>query len=93
MGEWRVITYAVAVPVERIRGREVSLLRHGPVGHPELKERWKRGVALVEGALGEAVGKVYVERHFSPVAKERMDDPRRQPASRRTAARSPSWTG
>jgi putative endopeptidase len=42
-------------------------------GTPELKERWKRGVALVEGALGEAVGKIYVERHFSPVAKERMD--------------------
>jgi putative endopeptidase len=42
-------------------------------GTPVLKERWKRGVALVEGALGEAVGKVYVERHFSTTAKERMD--------------------
>ena len=42
-------------------------------GTPTLKERWKRGVDLVEGALGEAVGKVYVERHFSPRAKERMD--------------------
>jgi putative endopeptidase len=42
-------------------------------GTPQLKERWKRGVALVEGALGEAVGRVYVERHFSPTAKERMD--------------------
>ena len=42
-------------------------------GTPALKERWKRGVDLVEGALGEAVGRVYVERHFSPVAKERMD--------------------
>ena len=43
-------------------------------GTPVLKERWKRGVELVEGALGEAVGKIYVERHFSPVAKERMDE-------------------
>ncbi len=42
-------------------------------GTPELKDRWKRGVALVEGALGEAVGKVYVARHFPPAAKERMD--------------------
>ena len=42
-------------------------------GTPVLKERWKRGVELVEGGLGEAVGKIYVERHFSPVAKERMD--------------------
>jgi putative endopeptidase len=42
-------------------------------GTPEIRERWKRGVGLVEDALGEAVGKVYVERHFSPTAKERMD--------------------
>ncbi|MBK8460038.1 MAG: peptidase M13 [Micropruina sp.] len=42
-------------------------------GIPTLRERWKRGISLVEGALGEAVGKLYVERHFSPLAKERMD--------------------
>jgi putative endopeptidase len=42
-------------------------------GTPELRERWKRGVALVEGSLGEAVGRVYVERHFPAAAKERMD--------------------
>ena len=43
-------------------------------GTPVIRERWKRGVDLVERCLGEAVGKLYVERHFSPVAKERMDD-------------------
>ena len=41
-------------------------------GVPELRERWKRGVSLVEEALGEAVGQLYVERHFPPHAKERM---------------------
>jgi putative endopeptidase len=41
-------------------------------GIPVLKERWKRGVALVEGALGEALGQFYVERHFPPQAKARM---------------------
>lgn len=35
-------------------------------GTPELKARWKRGVSLVEGVLGEAIGKIYVERHFPP---------------------------
>jgi putative endopeptidase len=43
-------------------------------GAPELRERWKRGVSLVEGVLGEAVGKIYVERHFPPVSKTRMDE-------------------
>jgi putative endopeptidase len=41
-------------------------------GTPELRERWKRGVSLVEGALGEAVGRLYVDRHFPAAAKERM---------------------
>ncbi|MDP9821257.1 M13 family metallopeptidase [Nocardioides massiliensis] len=42
-------------------------------GTPELRARWKRGVALVESALGEAVGELYVERHFPPRSKELMD--------------------
>ena len=41
-------------------------------GTQELRERWKRGVALVQGALGEAVGQLYVERHFPARSKERM---------------------
>jgi len=43
------------------------------MGTPELRERWKRGVALVELSVGEAVGKIYVDRYYSPTAKERMD--------------------
>lgn len=46
-------------------GRTVS-------GQPENQERWKRGVAVVENALGEAVGQLYAERWFPPAAKERM---------------------
>jgi putative endopeptidase len=43
-------------------------------GTPEIRERWKRGVSFVEGALGEAVGRVYVERHFPAESKTQMDD-------------------
>jgi len=43
-------------------------------GVPVNRERWKRGVSFVEAAMGEAVGKVYVERHFPPAAKEAMDE-------------------
>ena len=42
-------------------------------GTPELRARWKRGVSLVEGALGESVGRIYVERHFPEEAKASMD--------------------
>ena len=42
-------------------------------GAPELKARWKRAVAAVEGSLGEAIGEIYVQKHFPAAAKERMD--------------------
>ncbi|MEE2523328.1 M13-type metalloendopeptidase [Pseudarthrobacter sp. J75] len=41
-------------------------------GTPRNKDRWKRGVAVVEGALGEAVGQIYVARHFPETHKARM---------------------
>lgn len=43
-------------------------------GVPVNRERWKRGVSLAEAAMGEAIGRVYVERHFPPAAKEAMDE-------------------
>jgi putative endopeptidase len=43
-------------------------------GIPQLKDRWKRGVGLVEGALGEAVGQIYVDKYFPEKAKTRMVD-------------------
>jgi putative endopeptidase len=43
-------------------------------GTPELRARWKRGVSLVEGAIGEAVGREYVARHFPPTSKAQMDE-------------------
>ncbi len=42
-------------------------------GTPELRARWKRGVAFVEGAVGEAVGREYVARWFPPEAKTEID--------------------
>ena len=42
-------------------------------GIKEDRPRWKRGVALIEDALGESVGKIYVAQYFPPEAKERMD--------------------
>ncbi len=41
-------------------------------GKTEMRPRWKRVVSTVDGCLGEAVGEMYVEKYFSPQAKERM---------------------
>ncbi|MCA9216977.1 MAG: hypothetical protein KDB27_28105 [Planctomycetales bacterium] len=43
-------------------------------GVPELRPRWKRGVATVEGSLGEVVGRLYVEQYFPPEMKARMEE-------------------
>ena len=45
-------------------------------GVPEQRERWERGVARVgsRGSLGEAVGQIYVQRHFPESAKLQMQD-------------------
>ena len=43
-------------------------------GQPEQRPRWKRGVALAEMAMGEAIGRDYVELYFPPDAKAKMDD-------------------
>ncbi|MFM7028659.1 MAG: M13 family metallopeptidase [Chakrabartia sp.] len=43
-------------------------------GTPKLKDRWKRGVDLVNGSMGEAVGEIYVARYFPPEAKAKADE-------------------
>ncbi|WP_420127711.1 M13 family metallopeptidase [Longimicrobium sp.] len=49
------------------RGRVLS-------GQEQERPRWERGVTVVEGALGEAVGRLYVGRHFSAENKARMEE-------------------
>ncbi|HRP12013.1 MAG TPA: M13 family metallopeptidase N-terminal domain-containing protein, partial [Terricaulis sp.] len=41
-------------------------------GQPEPRERWKRSIDAVNDAMGEAVGELYVQRHFPPEAKAQM---------------------
>jgi putative endopeptidase len=43
-------------------------------GQPQQRERWKRAVQSLDGALGEAVGELYVRRHFPPAAKAQMQE-------------------
>lgn len=43
-------------------------------GTPKQQERWKDAVDMTSGALGEAIGEIYVARHFPPEAKAQMDE-------------------
>lgn len=43
-------------------------------GTPQLQERWKRGVAATNAALGEAVGHLYADRYFPPASKAAVQE-------------------
>ena len=42
-------------------------------GVQELRDRWKRGVAFTEGAVGEDIGQIYVAEHFPQRSKDKME--------------------
>ena len=70
---WQVIHGAAGYLSEAFVQEDFDFYGRTLTGTPQLRERWKRGVSLVEGAMGEAVGRAYVGRHFPPGARERMD--------------------
>jgi putative endopeptidase len=43
-------------------------------GQPQQRERWKRAIGFAEGAMGEAIGRDYVELYYTPEAKRQMAD-------------------
>jgi putative endopeptidase len=70
---WRVIHSAAGYLSEAFVRQNFDFYGRTLTGTPELRERWKRGVSLAEGAMGEAVGRAYVGRYFPPAARQRMD--------------------
>ncbi len=79
VADWRVYfrykllhTYAPDLPAKFVQ-RQFEFTDRTVSGIEELKPRWKRGVDTIEGTLGELIGKMYVERHFKPQAKQRVD--------------------
>ncbi|YAL83814.1 M13 family metallopeptidase [Dermacoccaceae bacterium W4C1] len=71
---WQVISARAAYLTSAIVDERFDFAGRTLSGIPEQKERWKRGVELVERLIGEAAGQLYVEQHFPPHAKERMTE-------------------
>ncbi|MFE1594642.1 M13 family metallopeptidase [Nocardia sp. NPDC058705] len=69
---WQVLHARAAFLTDEIVEENFDFYGRTLTGAQENRERWKRGVSLVQELLGEAVGKLYVARHFPPQAKERM---------------------
>lgn len=71
---WQIVRGAAAYLSSEFVEANFDFYGKTLTGTPEMRARWKRGVSLVEGSMGEAVGRTYVERHFPPSAKVAMDE-------------------
>jgi putative endopeptidase len=72
--KWEIISGSAPYLTAAIVNQNFKFYGTTLSGTPQLRERWKRGVAVTEGALGEEIGKEYVARHFPPAAKAAMDE-------------------
>ena len=72
--KWQLISGAAAYLPEEFVNQNFDFYAKTLSGTPEIRVRWKRAISFVQGALGEAIGSIYVERHFPEAAKVAMLD-------------------
>ena len=70
--KWNLISGSAAYLTDDIVQQNFSFYGTTLSGTPQIRERWKRGVSLVQGSLGEAIGKVYVGLYFPDASKKAM---------------------
>ncbi|KAA1251289.1 peptidase M13 [Mycobacterium simiae] len=70
---WRLIRARAPWLTRELVAADFDFYGRRLTGAEQIRDRWKRAVALVEGLIGDAVGKLYVQRHFPPGAKARID--------------------
>ncbi|MGD9606419.1 MAG: M13 family metallopeptidase [Leucobacter sp.] len=70
---WQIVRGSAALLSQEISKANFDFYGTVLTGATEQRDRWRRGVSFVEGAMGEAVGRLYVERHFDESSKAEMD--------------------
>jgi putative endopeptidase len=71
---WRLIHSRASLLTDDLVAEDFAFYGRRLSGTEQIRDRWKRAVSVVENLMGDAVGKLYVERHFPPDAKARMDE-------------------
>ena len=71
---WRLIHGRASLLTDDLVAEDFAFYGRRLSGTEQIRDRWKRAVSVVESLMGDAVGKLYVERHFPPDAKARMDE-------------------
>ena len=69
---WHILRSRAGVLPEEVGAKNFEFYGTLLSGATQQRDRWKRGVALVESLVGQEVGKVFVEKHFPASSKEEM---------------------
>ncbi|MGQ0530763.1 MAG: M13 family metallopeptidase [Panacagrimonas sp.] len=70
---WQVLNSRAPLLTQPLVDENFAFFGRKLNGIQDIQPRWKRGIGMVEDALGEAVGQLYVARHFPPQNKQRME--------------------
>lgn len=71
--KWQVINGAAPYLHDAVVQQNFSFYGTTLSGTLQIRARWKRAVSVVESAMGDAVGRIYVDRHFPAQAKIEME--------------------
>ncbi|ORA34421.1 M13 family metallopeptidase [Mycobacterium aquaticum] len=71
---WRVIHSRAGLLTDDLVAEDFAFYGRTLSGTEQIRDRWKRAVSVVESLMGDSLGKLYVQRHFPPEAKARMDE-------------------
>ena len=72
--EWQLLRDASPLLGKAFSDADFAFYKTVLTGVTEQEPRWKRGVGVVEGAMGEGLGKLYVAQYFPAERKARMDE-------------------
>ncbi len=70
--QWHVVRAAAPTLHEATARESFAFFGTTLRGQPDQEPRWQRSAKVVDGALGEALGRMYVEKYFPPTAQARM---------------------
>ena len=70
--EWGVIVSAASYLNDEVREANFDFFGRTMTGRKQDHPLWRRATSQVQGVMGQALGKIYVEKYFPAAAKERM---------------------
>ncbi|GAB1270218.1 M13 family metallopeptidase [Aurantivibrio infirmus] len=72
--KWHALTSKASRLAQALDEEDFNFYGKRLSGVEQQEERWKRAINTLNGQLGDAIGKLYVEKHFSAAAKTRMEE-------------------